>query len=230
MSDPQPPVSGHEDIADQAPWAMQLVIHVPKQDPPTLADAAVAAAQAVVGVLAHADAADNGPWVDPIARWHEGRIRKVVRRARGASWDRCQMLPGVTVTHGTAQVRAFVPGPTDTVPAELARLQVRGTELPGMLPTGASADSGALAITVNPELRATAGKLAAQVGHASNIAWLDADECRRHTWRTAGFPLHVVDGTADQWQTVVADADVRVVDAGFTEIPAGTMTCVASWI
>ena len=68
----------------------------------------------------------DGEWHDEVQRWLDGRIRKVARRARGSKWDAAAALPGVTVVHHGASVRAFVPGPTDAVPPQIAKLQVAG--------------------------------------------------------------------------------------------------------
>ncbi len=70
-----------------------------------------------------------GEWAGAVGEWADARIRKVVRRARGAEWRRAGALPGITVTHGTAEVRVFPPVPLDGWPKDLARLQVSGTDL-----------------------------------------------------------------------------------------------------
>lgn len=108
---------------------MQLVVHRVKADPARHEDVVEAAAQAVVQLLDD-ERSRTGEWAEQVQYWREGWIRKVVRRADGARWDAVQSLPGVTVAHGTAQVRAFVPGPLHPLPKELAKLQVGGTEFP----------------------------------------------------------------------------------------------------
>ena len=52
-------------------------------------------------------------WVDAVSAWDGQRIRKVVRRARGAEWRRAEALPGLTVRNGSAEVRVFPPIPVD---------------------------------------------------------------------------------------------------------------------
>src|ERR1035441_8707111 len=63
-------------------------------------------ATAVVQLLDDPRSVD-GEWHDEVQRWLDGRIRKVARRARGSKWDAAAELPGVTVSHAGAQVRAF---------------------------------------------------------------------------------------------------------------------------
>ncbi|HEY5049813.1 MAG TPA: hypothetical protein VII50_02855 [Acidothermaceae bacterium] len=56
----------------------------------------------------------------------------------------------MTVVHAGAQVRAFVPGPTDAVPPQIGKLQVAGLGLePG---TPSSAAPGILPVAVTPHV------------------------------------------------------------------------------
>ncbi|GAA5013367.1 peptidyl-tRNA hydrolase [Actinopolymorpha pittospori] len=111
------------------PWALPLVVRVEKTDPPTHEDAIAASALAVVRLLADPDSAPGGQWHADLERWTDGRIRKVVRRARGVRWPEVSDLPGVTVEVATAQVRALLPHPVSQAPAVVARLQVQGLDL-----------------------------------------------------------------------------------------------------
>ncbi|MDX6430559.1 MAG: hypothetical protein QOE54_2925, partial [Streptosporangiaceae bacterium] len=107
---------------------MQLAARAEKTSPPAHHAVCEAAAMAVVRLLTDPRATE-GEWYDRVHRWETARIRKVTRRARGVRWQAVQELPGVTVEHDGAQVRAFVPGPMAEVPPELARLQVAGLDL-----------------------------------------------------------------------------------------------------
>src|SRR3954447_26507901 len=128
---------------------MQLVLHDPRSSAetprPTHLAACEAAASAAVRLLDDDRSYPDGPWHERVARWDGGPIRKVVRRARGARFTAAAALDGVGVSLRGAGVRAFVPGPTDQVPPELARLQVGGTELPDV-GTPAPEVSGGLVI------------------------------------------------------------------------------------
>lgn len=111
------------------PWALPLVVRVEKADPPTHEDAIAASALAVVRLLADPRSAPGGPWHAELERWMDGRIRKVVRRARGVRWPEVSGLPGVAVEVSTAQVRALLPHPVSQAPAVVAKLQVQGLDL-----------------------------------------------------------------------------------------------------
>lgn len=217
--------SGHHDPEGEAPWAMQLVAHVPKDTAIAHQDLCAAAAAAVVSFLDAA--ADEPAWAAAVDRWHDGRIRKVVRRARGARWAALDDLAGVTADCAAAQVRAFVPGPVDQVDPRLAKLQVRGLDLDARDAVPAPAGQH-LRVTVNPHVTLSTGKAAAQVAHAAHVAYLE-HPAQRPSWRAAGFAVDVRSVPGLRWDAVVAAAPVRIVDAGFTEIPANTMTCVARW-
>ena len=75
-------------------------------------------------------------WQEAISAWDAQRIRKVVRRARGAEWQRAVALDGLTVAQGSAEVRVFPPIPIDEWPRDLARLQVGGTDQWGNITLG----------------------------------------------------------------------------------------------
>ena len=105
--------------------ALPLVVRIEREDPPARTDALEAAARAVLHLLT----ADEPDWQPAIRAWDGSRIRKVVRRARGAAWERAGELPCLEIEHGTAQVRVYPPVPNDDWPEDLAKLQVGGTEL-----------------------------------------------------------------------------------------------------
>lgn len=102
---------------DDVPWAMQLVVLHEKMDPAGHFETCEAAARAVVGLLELAAGERAGDWGPIVTRWRDGRIRKLVRRARGLRWIEAQDLPGVTVTQGKGAVRALIPGPVRPLPA-----------------------------------------------------------------------------------------------------------------
>jgi hypothetical protein len=201
--------------------AMPVVLRLERPPPPRSA-VLEAAAAAPLAVCLDPRTEPGGEWHEPVATWVEGRIRKIARRARGAHWEAVQELPGVTVGVGGAEARALLPGPVDDVPRIVSRLQIGGTDLepddPGPAPPHT------VGICLNPGVPMTAGKAAAQVGHASMILaavrGLDA------------VPRFAVRGASPaQWAELCAavgrDDAVAVRDAGFTEVAAGTITCIA---
>jgi peptidyl-tRNA hydrolase len=175
-----------------------------------------------------ADAGEGRPgeWADAMREWADARIRKVVRRARGAEWRRAEALDGITVAHRTAEVRVFPPVPLDGWPRDLARLQVSGTDLtdPAAPPPAAP---GVPVLWLSPHVALTAGKAMAQVGHAAQLGWNALSEPDRDRWQAAGFPLAVRTASAAAWTELVDSGLPLVRDAGFTEIAPGACTAVA---
>ncbi len=206
---------------------MQLVVRAEKAAPPAHSAVCAAAATAVVSLLTDPRAADpEGEWYPYVRRWESGRIRKVTRRARGVRWPEVQELPGVTVDVDGAEVRAFVPGPVDQVPPALAKLQVAGLDLPDEEPKPPPEPPYA-AIALNPRVPMTTGKAAAQSGHAAQLLLRQARPADVMPWIEAGLRVHISRDIS--WRRCVGQATVAVRDAGFTEVPPGTMTAIA-WI
>ncbi|MET9502548.1 peptidyl-tRNA hydrolase [Streptomyces sp. NPDC006259] len=212
---------------DQAPqFVLPLVVRLEKADPPGRTDALETAARAVLVLLSDERALGDGEWARAVEDWQDARIRKVVRRARGAEWRRAGELPGITVTGKTAEVRVFVPVPLDGWPKELAKLQVSGTDLddPQEPPP---ADPGVPVLWMSPEVEMSAGKAMAQAGHGAQLAWWELTDAERSAWRAAGFPLAVRTARPERWRELTASGLPLVRDAGFTEIAPGSCTVVA---
>ena len=239
---------------------MQIAVRYDKVRPPRRIDVAEAAARAVVALLAAPASAPGGVWSPAVEYWRDGRIRKLVRRARGRRWEEVQDIDGVTVTQdgpsgwGQAAARAFVPGPVRPLPGALAKTQVEGTHFPtgDELPPppaaitaraerdpaaaaeialgSASASAGALVtIEVTPLHEMTSGKLAAQCGHAAQLAWQSPamPGAVRSAWAAQDYRIRVVFPTPDAWRD--ASRPVSVVDAGFTELDGRKETTRALW-
>lgn len=221
--------SGHEDPPGEAPWAMQFVVHLEKSAPPTVSDVCSATAMATVRLLDEADA--NG-WQPQVDRWLAGRIRKIVRRARGAAWARAEALPGITVEDATAKVRAYVPGPTDAVPVELSKLQVEGLALDhrdGDETRGAAERPVVVAMNPRWDLAEHPGKAAAQAAHAVQLAAATMEGATYVGWKARGFPVRIDWPDAVAWSQLEEKSPVVVTDAGYTVVEAGARTCVANW-
>lgn len=218
-----PDAAAHRDDVPQ--WVLPLVVRVERATPPARTDALEAAARSVLIFLSDPRAVD-GEWAEAVHAWTDGRIRKVVRRARGAGWQRAVALPGITVTHRTAEVRVYPPVPVDAWPEELARLQVAGTELVDEAPPAEAAE-GTPVLWLNPTVEMTAGKAMAQAGHAAQLTWWRLPEADRAEWHAGGFDLAVRTASAQRWSLLLA-TDLPVVrDGGFTEVEPGTCTVIA---
>ncbi len=147
------PEPGDRDAAPQ--FVLPLVVRIERGSPPARTDALETAARAVLVMLTDERSVGEGEWARAMRDWQDARIRKVVRRARGAEWRRAEALPGITVTGKSAEVRVFPPVPLDGWPKDLARLQVSGTDLDDLDPVP-PADPGVPTLWMNPELEMSA--------------------------------------------------------------------------
>ncbi|MEU8622172.1 peptidyl-tRNA hydrolase [Streptomyces sp. NPDC048623] len=232
MSSNDPRDRTDDDPRDEKPqFVLPLVVRIERDAPPARTDALETSARAVLAILSDERSVGDGEWARAIEDWQDARIRKVVRRARGAEWRRAEALPGLTVTsaQGT-EVRVFPPVPLDGWPKDLARLQVSGTDLedpaePGPVPADAAV------LWLNPELGMSAGKTMAQTGHGAQLLWWRLSDADRETWRAAGFPLVVRTADPAHWRLLTsAPAGLPVVrDAGFTEIAPGSYTVASEY-
>jgi peptidyl-tRNA hydrolase len=212
---------------DEAPqFVLPLVVRIERNEPPARTDALETAARAVLVLLGDERSLGEGEWAQAVHDWQDARIRKVVRRARGAEWRRAEALPGITVTGRSAEVRVFPPVPLDGWPKDLARLQVSGTDLDDPKPP-ADPDEAVPVLWLSPDLDMSAGKAMAQAGHGAQLAWWGLTEEDRTAWREAGFPLAVRTAGPPRWERLLTSGLPLVRDAGFTEIAPGSCTVVA---
>ncbi|MGW7279994.1 peptidyl-tRNA hydrolase [Streptomyces sp. NPDC054844] len=218
------PEPGDRDLAPQ--FVLPLVVRIERAAPPPRTDALETAARAVLSMLGDERSTGDGEWARVMRDWQDARIRKVVRRARGAEWRRAEALPGITVTGKTAQVRVFPPVPLDGWPKDLARLQVSGTDLDDPEPP-VDAGLSAPVLWMSPDLDMSAGKAMAQAGHGAQLAWWQLSDGERAAWRDAGFPLAVRTADPGRWRGLTTSGLPVVRDAGYTEIAPGSCTVVA---
>jgi peptidyl-tRNA hydrolase len=213
---------------DEGPqYALPLVIRVARAAPPTRTDALEGAARAVLLFLSDPRVTDpDGEWAAAERAWEDARIRKVVRRARGAAWERALALPGITVVRQSAEVRVYPPVPVDDWPVDLARLQVSGTDFDDPEPPAEPA-AGTPVLWMNPELPMTAGKAMAQAGHGAQLLWWGLGPRARSEWLDLDFDLAVRVAGKEQWTELLASGLPVVTDGGFTEVAPGSATVVA---
>ncbi|MCP2317154.1 Peptidyl-tRNA hydrolase [Nocardia amikacinitolerans] len=220
--------AGDPDDPDQV-QAMQMVLHLPKAEPPARSALLAAAAASAVALCLDERVGPDGPWARRYLAWKRSRIRKVARRARGAQWLAANEVDGVTVQIDGAQARAFVPSAVGAVDPRIRKLQIGGTDLDHDEP--GPADPNLPVLWVNSALGMTLGKSAAQVGHASMLlaAALSPEDAYR--WSLREFHCAVREADPAQWQAlsdrVRTGGAVAVRDAGFTEIAPGSLTVIA---
>ncbi|WP_343235824.1 peptidyl-tRNA hydrolase [Streptomyces sp. SID10815] len=221
------PFRSEPSTRDEAPqYVLPLVVRIERAAPPARTDALETAARAVLVLLGDERSLGEGEWARAVRDWQDARIRKVVRRARGAEWRRAESLDGVTVTGQAAEVRVFPPVPLDGWPKDLAKLQVSGTDLDDPEPP-ADPEPGVPVLWLNPGLEMSAGKAMAQAGHGAQLAWWELTSEQRAAWRAAGYPLAVRTAAPGQWRDLTGSGLPLVRDAGFTEIAPGSATVVA---
>ena len=224
-----PEVLAGEVWASDAPWAMQLALRDDRPERPSHLAVCEAAAAAVVLLLTDPRSREpDGEWFERVRRWESGAIRKVVRRGRGVRFTAVEELPGVQVLRRGTCVRAFVPGPTDQVPAALAKLQVGGTDQPERGEPSAP-EPGGLSIALTPVTAMTTGKAAAQSGHAAQLALRGMPAKALQAWQDGGWAVRVLIPDATAWSRLARAAPVAVHDGGFTEVAPGTRTALAWW-
>ncbi len=225
--------------------ALQLVLRMERDRPPSWHAALALAARACAALCLDPRAEPGGEWYDAVHAYCTGHIRKVTRRARAGHWDATAELPGITLTDGDTEVRALLPGLVGELDKRVSRLQVGGTDAPrDERPAPRPQDrpiKPPLRIWVNPSVTMTLGKAMAQAGHAGMIAaalLAETDPAVLRRWTAGGLPVEarVLDRPVfDRMQAVLADPGVAwrthgllaVRDAGFTEIEPGTVTVIA---
>lgn len=203
-----------------------MAARVEKVEPPLLADVFAAAALGVIALLDDHRSLPGGDWHDEVAAWNGARIRKIMRRARASAWDRAHDVPGLTISHRSAQVRVFVPGIVDEAPPELRKLQIQTTPLdePELSNTLDPVDAPTLTVMLNPAVDMSWGKQGAQVAHAAQRCWEGLSRTGRLDWNAAGRPVRVLTPTPDLWNDRLDAMTTTIRDGGFTEIPRGTLT------
>jgi peptidyl-tRNA hydrolase len=214
------------DLGESEVRAMPMVLRIERVDPPSRTALLESAAASAVAVCLDPRADVGGEWHEAVRAWVAGRIRKVSRRARGVQWDAVQDLPGVTITVDGASVRSLLPVLVSETPRDVAKLQISGSDLPVDSP--GPVPEGARLLYVNPRVEMSAGKLAAQVGHASMLLAprLSVDELK--AWAALDYRCAVRTPSVAEWDALIHRGDVVAVrDAGFTEVEPGTTTVLA---
>jgi peptidyl-tRNA hydrolase len=227
------PPEATADTDDEDPLevrAMPIILNIERTPAPSRTALLEAAASAAIAVCLDPRTDPGAPWHEPVSLWMDGRIRKVTRRARGAHWEAVQHLPGITITVDNAAARALVPTRVTDTPKEVTRLQISGSDLPVDTPGPPPPETPIL--WLNPTITMSAGKAAAQVGHATMLLAAHLHTHSRDSlleeWSTDNYRVAVRTPTPAQWSTLcAAPTTVAVRDAGFTEIPPGTITVLA---
>lgn len=163
---------------------------------------------------------------ETIAAWRE-RPGKVCLRARtAAQWE--QVLAEPHALAGEAEGEAVIAMPprgrSQRGPL-LERLQAMSSALEPP-PEEAPEEAGTVTYVLNPAAVMSSGKTVAQIAHAAVMA---ADTGELDDWFAAGCPGRVIAPGAARFAALAARGAcvARVVDAGLTEVPPGTVTVLA---
>jgi hypothetical protein len=163
---------------------------------------------------------------EAIAAWRE-RPGKVCLRARTvAQWEQVLAEPHALAGEPDGEaVAALPPRPRSQRGPLLERLQAMSTALEPP-PAEAPERAGMVTYVLNPAAVMSSGKTVAQIAHAAVIA---ADSGALEDWVAACCPANVIAPDAAAYATLAAREDcvARVVDAGLTEVPPGTVTVLA---
>lgn len=205
------------------PWAMQIVVEDTKDFTALQLSSALAKA-----VLHYLDEHDS----DAVARWMEGRFRKLLRRAKNSAWAKVQVEEGQSYSFDGVNIFIATPAPVDAVPVSIKKAQVSGFTVKDAEGPAFDLDtSGSYAnVYLNGALSMTAPKAAVAAAHAAQImagTLADQDYAR---WKEAGFPLSVfeISEIIDDFSDSQRIAVVR--DAGLTEVLPGSITATCNWL
>jgi hypothetical protein len=168
---------------------------------------------------------------DLLVDWSDSRIRKVVKHARAAKFERARAAladhgcPFAVISRRSATALVIAP----LTEAEqhdapwfhvIHSLQLHGYHAAA---TVGGPMAGTLTTIVNDGLDMTAGKSIAQYLHSVQIAVGALDDEMYAQWAAAGYRLSAAMGSPR------ADDPVIVHDAGFTEIAPGSFTASAKF-
>lgn len=201
------------------PYCLPIVVRVEKGSTYSEGDVFSAVSEGVIQMM------DDPEWGGVLNLWMNGRIRKVVRRARGAAWERVLGSSHKLVKVGGVELVILPPHPLAEIPDEVRKLQVQGIDFNRLVFSDIPHPNNSLVIAVNDELGMSTGKAVAQVGHAVQIFVLNSSVEILKAWENNNFNV-----VFERWDmSPVTENMVIVEDAGFTEVKAGTVTVRAYW-
>lgn len=211
-----------QSLEDEDPMAMVLVVNSAHGTLASEQDVLSAAVRAVAFLLTDEEAEAR----EAIEQWLNGRIRKIVKRARNKAWDDlfALELPHTYVKLSDAEVYAFAPQRVSEMLPQLKKLQVSGLDFPKA--SASESDFHGLEILIDSNLHLSTGKAVAQVCHAAQLFMMQGDLAQVSKWRDDFYPTrftYVEDIEAQERQ-------IEVRDAGFTEVAPNTLTCAARYV
>lgn len=220
----EPLISAHADPEGETPWAMQFVVKDTKDFTPLqLANAVATATSQFLDTIEHGTAR-----ADAVKRWMEGRIRKILRRAKNSGWHALEELPHETYLVEGVEIRVFDPSSMDEIPRAISKCQVSHlTTIPEQTAKIGPAEA-LLDIYTNRSLNMSPAKAAIAAGHVAQLMGLKLSPADYEKWRKSGFKVRTSTlGILGEFEALAASVAVR--DAGLTEVPSGSITAIGIW-
>ncbi len=221
-----PPIDREEDL----PYSLPVVLRLEKNvDPPTHEQALLAAIRLITEIFDNEKSVSDPIWSTNLRLWLEGRIRKVVRRARGSAWEKLRNTNEIYINYNGVEILSLPPHPVTETPDVLRNLQVSGLDLLRMDQANHYdlTQKPNLFVTVNDKVAMSTGKAMAQVGHAAQLAIMSNNAQSLIDWKNANFPVSLIETNWLNHTTsglFVGKNFISIQDAGFTEIEPGTVT------
>lgn len=160
---------------------------------------------------------------EPWDQWLAGSFTKIVKRAKKPDLTQFAISGMSYVEVVDSAAVGYVP--CETQPLEVRRLQLSDLNLPqsGKWPVMPLKQKGVylppptVYVALNPDVAMSTGKLAAQAAHGLLKYVLEVDpQVIYHPWQCTADP--------DIFRRLRKTADVKIKDAGHTEIKPGTLT------
>lgn len=220
----EPFISAHADPEGESPWALQCVVNEAHEF--TVNELSQALAHAVLNFLE--EAKTNDEWTKAVERWKLGRIRKILRRARNAKWDKLANEEGVTTVFNGIEIRVFVPSAMDAIPSNIKKCQVSGITAKENEYIKTSFKGAFLSIMSNRSLEMSPGKSAVACAHVAQLMAEKLTAEDYSIWKEEGFPIWTSTlGKVEPW--IDNFADVVIHDGGLTEVEPGSITAIGIW-
>ncbi len=89
-----------------------------------------------------------------------------------------------------------------------------------------------MAIVVRNDLKMSCGKIAAQVAHSAVECYKSSSVYKRRAWTSEGQKKIVLTANLDEIKSIIKKCKklgmnvAPIHDAGMTEVPVGTLTCI----
>lgn len=171
---------------------------------------------------------------DAVAAWKQ-RPGKVCLRARNPTqWEQVLELPhalsGDAEDEGVVALPPLRRSQRGPLLEKLQAMSGALDPLPERIPEAAADDPAAtpkpVTYLVNPRLQMSTGKTIAQIAHGATAA---AATGALEPWVAAGCPANVISPPQAQFDAMCGRDDLaaKIVDAGLTEVPPGTVTVLA---